>query len=67
MAEGCDNGQLSETLRLDGQQEMECSGSIYRKFSLNQGTGYELRMMAVRRFVSQIHKAPLTDAYRAVS
>jgi len=66
MAQGCDNGQLSETIRLDGQQEMECS-SIYRKFSLNQGTGYELRMMAVRRFVSQIHKAPLTDAYRAVS
>ena len=23
MVEGCDNGQLSETLSLDGQQEME--------------------------------------------
>ncbi len=67
MAEGCDDGQLSETLRLDGQQVMECSRSIYRKFGLNQGTDYELRMMAVKRFVSQIHKVPLTDAYRAVS
>jgi len=28
MAEGCDDRQLSETLRLDGQQVMECSGSI---------------------------------------
>ena len=24
MSEGCDDGQLSETLRLDGQQVMEC-------------------------------------------
>lgn len=67
MVEGCDNGQLSETLSLDGQREMEWSGFIYRKFGLNQGTGYELRMMAVRRFMSQIHKTLLTDAYRAVS
>ena len=67
MAEGCDDGQLFETLRLDGQQVMECSGSIYRKFGLKQGTDCELRMMAIRRFVSQIHKVPLTDAYRAVS
>ena len=50
MAEGCDDGQLSETLRLDGQQVIECSGSLYleRKFGLNQGTDYELRMMAVK-------------------
>ena len=67
MAEECDDGQLSETLRLGGQQVMEYSGSRYRKFGLNQGTDYELRMMAIRRFVSQIHKVPLTDAYRAVS
>jgi DNA-binding NarL/FixJ family response regulator len=67
MAEECDDGQLSETLRLGSQQVMECSGSRYRKFGLNQGTDCELRMMAIRRFVSQIHKVPLTDAYRAVS
>jgi len=42
IAEGCDDGQLSETLRPDGQQVMECSGPIYDLYIENAASIKEL-------------------------
>ena len=62
MAEGYDDAYICRVLHMDQEQVEDHAGSIYRKFSLNQGTDLERRMKAIQAFVEQIHKVPLTAA-----
>ena len=62
MAEGYDDAYICRALHMDQEQVEDHAGSIYRKFSLNQGTDQERRMKAIQAFVEQIHRVPLSVA-----
>ncbi|MCH7737074.1 MAG: response regulator transcription factor [Chloroflexi bacterium] len=67
MAAGYDDGRICVTLHLDQMQMAKHSDSLYKKFGLTEGTFPELRTMAVKTFVGQLHKVPLSKTYDAVS
>ncbi len=62
MAEGYDDAYICRALHMDQERVEDHAGSIYRKFSLNQGTDQERRMKAIQAFVEQIHRVPLSVA-----
>lgn len=67
MAEGHSDSEICNTLHLTRDEVEQQASSIYHKFGLMDGTTAEWRTMAIREFVGQIHKVPLTMAYDAVS
>ncbi len=67
MADGYDDERICGTLHLDQPELAGHSDSLYQNLGILGGTDEERRIMAVRAFVSQIHKVPLARVYDAVS
>ena len=67
MVEGYDDAHICRTLHMDQEQVVNHSESIYRKFAIDEGTAQERRIRAIRSFVEQIHRVPLSMAYDALS
>ena len=67
MAEGHDDNRICGILHLDQNEVEGRSASLYRKLGIDDGTAPERRILAVKAFVDQIHKVPLSMAFDAVS
>ena len=67
MAEGYDDEQICSTLHLERPEAASHAASLYQNLGIYESDSEERRIMAVRAFVSQIHKVPLGRVYVPVS